>query len=265
MLQALYAGGDQPPRRVVDYSLERRAEFLTWELRLRFSNGFVVRCVLPEVALNWLQRDSWTPGPLDLDVFNDIYDKLYEAHVVGLMERYHYASASVVAAGGWGPSGNGAGGAGDRLGASGVFGGGGGGGYAGYHGDMVVIDDIGTLGPGFYGAFTHGRAEEEISAVERGEKLLQENLTPAQRETLKAKGYFEVRGGETGKRYRIYRGRQMNVIEIGMFGRKRGLCFLPRGGLVEGDIMLGQKLALELNEMAARASANPFTPPARLL
>jgi hypothetical protein len=38
-----------------------------------------------------------------------------------------------------------------------------------------------------------------------------------------------------------------------------GWCFVPRGQLVPGDVMLAQKIALETNETAALAVANRFS------
>jgi hypothetical protein len=40
-------------------------------------------------------------------------------------------------------------------------------------------------------------------------------------------------------------------------------CFIPKGDLVPGDVMLAQKIALETNELAALAVANRLTPAAR--
>ncbi len=44
-------------------------------------------------------------------------------------------------------------------------------------------------------------ATQEAQA--RGMRLLSENLTPAQRDQYERHGYFDVAGGETGRRYRI--------------------------------------------------------------
>jgi len=89
-------------------------------------------------------------------------------------------------------------------------------------------------------------------ARDRGFQLLKENLSPAQRAQFEKRGYFVVAGGETGTRYRIRTGDQMNVEQLTKKGRaKRLLCFMPEGDLVEGDVMLAQKLALELFESAA--------------
>ena len=65
----------------------------------------------------------------------------------------------------------------------------------------------------------------------------------------------------TGKCYRIRRGRNMNIYEVGT-GRTRVAiwCFGPVGHLPLGDVMLAQKLALETDEQAAFAVANRILP-----
>jgi hypothetical protein len=94
-------------------------------------------------------------------------------------------------------------------------------------------------------------------AHERGIQFLAQNLSPAQRQQYERHGYFDVCGGETGKRYRIHHGHQMNVEQLDQDGRRtRLLCFMPRGGLPVGDIMLAQKIALELFEADAISVAN---------
>jgi len=91
----------------------------------------------------------------------------------------------------------------------------------------------------------------------RAIRLLKENLSPTQRDQYEKSGYFHVIGGTTGKRYRIRNGCQMNVEELNKNDRcVRVLCFMPRGGLVVGDVMLAQKLALELFESHALTVAN---------
>jgi hypothetical protein len=78
------------------------------------------------------------------------------------------------------------------------------------------------------------------------------NLSAAQREQYRRYAYFEVVGGDTGKRYRIHRGWQMNVEEYDLEGGRVGLlCFMPRGGVPVSDVMLAQKIALELFESDA--------------
>ena len=81
-----------------------------------------------------------------------------------------------------------------------------------------------------------------------------------QRAQFAEKGYFEVVGGDTGKRYRIYAGAATNVCEVDENGRPTlGLCFLPMGDLPIGDVMLSQKIALESSESRAlRVATNLF-------
>ena len=94
---------------------------------------------------------------------------------------------------------------------------------------------------------------------DRAEALLNEWLCPEQRATLERHGYFEARGCHTGKRYRIRRGRNMNIEELGKNGAQvAAWCFGPTGHLPLGDVMLTQKLALETNEQAALGVANRF-------
>jgi len=96
-------------------------------------------------------------------------------------------------------------------------------------------------------------------AQERGIRLLKDNLTVAQRRQYEKCGYFDVTGGMSGKRYRIRHGRQMNIEQLDRNGRRVcGWCFFPQGSLVSGDVMLGQKIALELFEADALRIANRF-------
>jgi hypothetical protein len=95
----------------------------------------------------------------------------------------------------------------------------------------------------------------------RGLRLLRDWLSPHQREQFDTKGYFDVVGCDTGRRYRIHYGTTTNVHEIDETGRPRaGWCFVPIGYLVAGDVMLAQKIALETCESRALAVANGFLP-----
>ena len=87
----------------------------------------------------------------------------------------------------------------------------------------------------------------------KGYRLLEEWLSPQQRAQYKSSGSFEVTGSDSGTRYRIWRGRQMNIEELDSDGNPAATwCFLPgRGWLPCGDVMLAQKLALENDEQAA--------------
>ena len=89
-------------------------------------------------------------------------------------------------------------------------------------------------------------------AVGCADRLLIINLSAAQRAQFESRGYFEVTGGVTGKHYRIRRGYQMNIEELDQKGRRvRLLCFVPEGQVPIADVMLAQKIALELFESAA--------------
>ncbi|WP_024510970.1 hypothetical protein [Bradyrhizobium sp. ARR65] len=105
------------------------------------------------------------------------------------------------------------------------------------------------------------RAENTREA--RGLRLLRDWLSPAQRAQFEAKGYFDVIGSDSGRKYRIYEGTMTNVYELDEIGRPRmGWCFVPSGYLVAGDVMLAQKIALETAESASLAVANRFLPKA---
>jgi hypothetical protein len=97
------------------------------------------------------------------------------------------------------------------------------------------------------------RREAEL----RGAQLLADHLSREQRTEYERRGYFHVTGSDTGKRYRIQSGYQMNVEELDGRGRRvRSLCFMPEGCLPLGDLLLAQKIALELFEADALRIAN---------
>ena len=105
---------------------------------------------------------------------------------------------------------------------------------------------------------------DDPKAVARGAQLLKDNLTPDQLAMYERERHFEVVGSDTGVRYRILKGRQMNVLELDAAGQQyRKWCFLPEGGLVEGDCMLAQKIALENYENKAIGIANLISGPPR--
>lgn len=112
-----------------------------------------------------------------------------------------------------------------------------------------------------YRGMDYGRVVEvgDPAAQDKGLALLKENLTPVQLEQYEKRQHFEVVGCDTRKLYRIRHGRQMNIEELDKRHRRVcGWCFLPSGGLVVGDTMLAQKIALETNETAALKIANRF-------
>jgi hypothetical protein len=102
-----------------------------------------------------------------------------------------------------------------------------------------------------------GRSEREV----RGIRLLREWLSNEQLVQFNKHSYFEVKGSQSGKRYRIRYGAVTNIQELDQRGHpKAGWCFLPNELLVAGDVMLAQKIALETDELAALAVAKPFPP-----
>ena len=97
------------------------------------------------------------------------------------------------------------------------------------------------------------RREAEL----RGAQLLSDHLSREQRNEYERRGYFHVTGSDTGKRYRIQHGQQMNIEELDEHGRRvRVLCFMPEGRVPLGDVLLAQKVALELFEADALKVAN---------
>lgn len=95
-------------------------------------------------------------------------------------------------------------------------------------------------------------------AQEKGKKLLMEHLTDDQRQDYEKTKTFTVTA-QSGTKYRIREGRQMNIDVLDESGqRKGGICFLPEGQLVAGDCMLAQKIALETCEDLALSVANKF-------
>jgi hypothetical protein len=93
----------------------------------------------------------------------------------------------------------------------------------------------------------------------RSLKLMREWLSPAQREQFDTRGYFDVVGSHTGRRYRIWLGTATNINELDGMGRTAARwCFVPGECLPVGDVMLAQKIALENDEQSALAVARPF-------
>jgi hypothetical protein len=123
---------------------------------------------------------------------------------------------------------------------------------------------LGLLSASFDLARLHARRRGRVAGQpskpedeDKASALLNEWLRPEQRATLDRHGYFDVRGSHTGKCYRIRRGRNMNIDELGKNGGQVATwCFGPVGYLPLGDVMLAQKLALETDEQTTLAVAN---------
>lgn len=100
-----------------------------------------------------------------------------------------------------------------------------------------------------------GNYTAELRAI----ALLQSWLTPEQREQFDKYGWFDVIGGDTGRRYRVNRPQIYNVhLLCECSGVMCKICFVPRDRKIQthGDIMLMQKMALEKDELATLALAN---------
>lgn len=111
--------------------------------------------------------------------------------------------------------------------------------------------------PGVYSPEDFGAIADLTGAESRGETLLREWLSPPQLVDYDAFRHFDVIGCHTGTRYRITKVRTFNVKQLDVDGRELDrLCFMPRGGLVQGDVMLAQKIALETDEAAVLGIAN---------
>jgi hypothetical protein len=106
----------------------------------------------------------------------------------------------------------------------------------------------------------------QLSAENRSLRLLKANLSPRQREQYAAHGYFDAVGSKTAIRYRIHHACQLNIEQLDAAGKRvRLLCFKPTALSTVGDIMLAQKLALELFEEDAIRVSERFlaAPPCR--
>jgi hypothetical protein len=98
-----------------------------------------------------------------------------------------------------------------------------------------------------------------MTPEQRGVDLLLANLTPQQRGQYRRDRHFDVIGGQSGTRYRLWHCFQQNIEELDAEGRRRGLwCFHPRDTLVLGDVLLAQKTALELFEGEALRVAHRY-------
>lgn len=104
---------------------------------------------------------------------------------------------------------------------------------------------------------TRWRLQPRSVAERKAMTLLRSWLTPEQDKQWAARREFDVVGCDTGARYRITYRAMMNVHQLDPAGRTVAQwCFAPEGGLVPGDILLAQKIALETMETKALAIAN---------
>jgi hypothetical protein len=98
--------------------------------------------------------------------------------------------------------------------------------------------------------------ERMTEAEERSQHLLRSWLSPEQLADYDTFGHSTVVGSDTGKRYRILRGRVFNIQELDAGDREYCTwCFEP-DGVAMGDVNLAQKIALENFENRALRVAN---------
>jgi hypothetical protein len=97
--------------------------------------------------------------------------------------------------------------------------------------------------------------EEAQQAQARAEELLRDFLTAEQIADLTKSNYFEMISG-SGRRYRVYRGRQGNVYLMEQSKATRKYCIHPDLAVPDPDTMLAQKLLLETDEAAFLRIAN---------
>ena len=113
------------------------------------------------------------------------------------------------------------------------------------------------------GLFDYSRLLEPHNdeAEKRGMDLLVENLSEKQTVQWIEHNWFEVIGNSSGKTYRLHKARQLNILRYDRKGLPEACyCFLPSNGVVLGDVLLGQKLALETDEKKTLRIANKFGP-----
>ena len=104
---------------------------------------------------------------------------------------------------------------------------------------------------------------EDLAAVqrmagpeERSQHLLRSWLSSEQLANYDTFGHFVVVRSDTGKRYRILKGRVFNIQELDAGGREYCTwCFAP-DRVATGDVNLAQKIALENFENRALRIAN---------
>jgi hypothetical protein len=114
----------------------------------------------------------------------------------------------------------------------------------------------GCLGHWYAREWERLRPESEVRAL----KLLKNWLSPAQLSAYEEHRYFDVVGCDSGTAYRIHHGTQANMEQLDAHGQQVcRWCFGPEGGLVAGDVMLAQKIALETYESGALVVANRLT------
>lgn len=97
---------------------------------------------------------------------------------------------------------------------------------------------------------------EREEALARSRQTLYEHLTPQQCADFDHYGWFAVTGNHTGTRFRIEAKPNMNIYQLRGDQPVERWCFIPEDPLPLYDIMLMQKLCIELDERDTMRAAN---------
>jgi hypothetical protein len=111
------------------------------------------------------------------------------------------------------------------------------------------------------------RAQSERSVADDGgarpeqlaTALLMENLTAEQRRQYATYQHFDVTGGESGKRYRIWHCHQQNIEELDRVGHRICIWCVHPVDVTLGDVLLAQKTAIELFESESIGIARQYS------
>jgi len=105
--------------------------------------------------------------------------------------------------------------------------------------------------------------EHAMLAEKRAKALLLENLTEEQRVQYTTHGYFDVIGGRTGIRYRLWHRTMQNIEELDAWGDRVCVWCVHPVDVPLDDVLLAQKIALELFELEALSVAKSYVDFAR--
>ena len=102
-------------------------------------------------------------------------------------------------------------------------------------------------------------AQRQELAKDRATALLLDSLSACQRHQYKDHRYFDVIGGESGKRYRIWHRTMQNIEELGAQGERRCIWCVHPADVPLCDVLLAQKTALESFERDTLRIANGYS------
>lgn len=105
-----------------------------------------------------------------------------------------------------------------------------------------------------YNAHVAAQEKKRLEAEERAEELLMLYLTPEQRKSYKAKGYFETDVND--RRYRLYKGSHGNIRQLDKKGKEVARWCVNAEGVPHSDNVLAQFLALTTDEQYIMQKAN---------